>query len=156
MKKLMTMVVLTLAAASIAFGQTQDKKMDISGYQPGNVAHAVMQLDSQLNEAGKRHDTALFERTATDDYISVNPAGVVANKAQAIASAKNFKFESLHIDDVKVRVYGDSAVLTARATLKAQFGDQDISGQYRYLRVYVKRNGQWQLASFQVTRIAQP
>jgi ketosteroid isomerase-like protein len=61
---------------------------------------------------------------------------------------------------VKVRVYGDAAVVTGRATIKGQLktgadSAQDISGQYRYTRVYVKQQGQWRLVSFQFAPVAQ-
>jgi ketosteroid isomerase-like protein len=50
-----------------------------------------------------------------------------------------------------VRVYGDTAVVTARADVKGHQLGEDFSGPYRYTRVWVRRNGQWQTVSYQAT-----
>lgn len=126
----------------------------------GSDEQAILQLERDLQAAALKSDTTLFERVATDDYVVTNPVGMVGGKAESIASAKNFKMESLSTDDVRVRVYGDAAVVTGRATLKAQIATpagaaQDISGQYRYTRVYVRQQGQWRLASVHLGPIAQ-
>jgi ketosteroid isomerase-like protein len=54
-----------------------------------------------------------------------------------------------------VRVYGNSAVVTSRAALKGQRQGQDISGQYRGIDVYVKKQGRWQIVAAQATYIPQ-
>ena len=170
MKRIIILAALVLAAASATFGQpptstpekpaTQEKPVGEKMAAGGSTEQAVRQLDRELLDAMVRNDTALFERVATDDYALTNPLGMVITKAQAVAGAKNFKFESFTPDDVQVRVYGDAAVLTGRATVKGQLKTaadamQDISGQYRYLRVFVKQGGQWRLAAMQITPIAQ-
>jgi ketosteroid isomerase-like protein len=54
-----------------------------------------------------------------------------------------------------VRVHGDTAILIGRANVKGRFPDgPDISGPYRYMRVFVKQQGQWRLAAVQITAIA--
>jgi ketosteroid isomerase-like protein len=57
---------------------------------------------------------------------------------------------------MKIRVYGDTAVVTARTTPRGRDSKgKPITGQYRYLRVWAKRDGQWRAVAFQGTRIAQ-
>jgi hypothetical protein len=63
------------------------------------------------------------------------------------------KTESLTLDNVKVRVYGDAAVLTADRTVKGTLRGQDTSGRLRELRVIAKRNGRWQAVAMQATPI---
>ena len=170
MKRIILLAALVFAAASVTFGQpptstpekptAQEKPVGEKMAATGSVEQAVRQLDRDLLDAMMRNDTALLEKVATDDYTITNPLGMVITKAQAIAGAKNFKFESLTPDDVQVRVYGDAAVVTGRATVKGQLKTpaatmQDISGQYRYTRVYVKQEGQWRLVAHQMTPIAQ-
>jgi len=50
-----------------------------------------------------------------------------------------------------VRLYGDTAVVTARADVKGRQLGEDFSGPYRYTRVWVRRNGRWQTVSYQAT-----
>jgi uncharacterized protein (TIGR02246 family) len=126
----------------------------------GSGEQAILQLERDMQAASLKNDMTLFEKLAADDYVATNPLGMVATKAESLASAKYFKMDSLNTDDVKVRVYGDAAVVTGRATVKAQMTPpggtaQDISGQYRYTRVYVKQQGQWRLAAFHLGPIAQ-
>ena len=157
MKRILVITLLTFATASLAVAQTPDKSKP-TGEKVAATSSAeqeLTKLDRDLRDAAVRNDTALFARIATDDYTSTGPVGTVANKARAIEGAKNAKFESIDLSDVRVQDYGNAAVLTGRATVKGRAGEQDISGQYRYIRVFVKQDGQWRLAAFQVTSIAQ-
>ena len=165
MKRIIALVVLVIAASSTTFGQTTspspsqtDKPMEKTA--AGSAEQEISQLEKGMQDAMLKGETALFEKVATDDYLVINPLGVVGTKAQAVAGANNIKMESFSADDVKVRVYGDAAVVTGRATVKGQLkatadATQDISGQYRYTRVYVKQQGQWRLASFQFAPVRQ-
>ena len=65
------------------------------------------------------------------------------------------KIETYKRDDEKIRVYGDTAVVTYRSTVQAQRNAQDISSQRRVITVLVKREGRWQAVAQQSTSIAQ-
>ena len=176
MKRILALAALVLAASSTTLSQTPSPSPSPSPatHPPtqampagdkmasGGVEQAILQMERDLQAAALKNDTTLFEKVVTDDYMATNPVGMIGTKADAIASSKNFKIASLDTDDVKVRVYGDAAVVTGRATLKAQLTTpagaaqaQDISGQYRYTRVYVKQQGQWRLAAVHLGPIAQ-
>lgn len=173
MKRILALAVLLTAASSTTLSQTpspspsptdkpatQEKSMG-EKMSAGSAEQEINQLEKGMQDALLKNDTALFEKVATDDYLVINPVGMVGTKAQAIANSDNVKLESFSADDVKVRVYGDAAVVTGRATIKGQLKTgadamQDISGQYRYTRVYVKQQGRWRLASFQFAPIGQP
>ena len=45
---------------------------------------------------------------------------------------------------MKVRVYGDAAVVLGRNTVKEQYKGKDISGQSRFTDTWVKKDGRWQ------------
>ncbi len=136
MKRILVMAVLVIAASSLTPGQTKSKKAGPSG----NTEQALKQLMSEQANAQQKNDMAALDRTWADDYIFTNPFGVVQTKAQRLAELKSgdLKFASFSIDDVQVRVYGNTAVVTSRATVKAQRQGQDISGQYRGTSVCVK------------------
>ena len=81
---------------------------------------------------------------------------VVHDCSPSVLEYSNRKLDSLSIDDIQVRVYGsNSAVVTSRAALKGQRQGQDISGQYRGIDVYVKKQGRWQIVAAQATYIPQ-
>jgi ketosteroid isomerase-like protein len=120
-----------------------------------NDAANLLYMERDLRDSAVHNDTKLFEQVAMDDYISINPQGLLATKTQSLANVKNFKFESIDTDDVQVNVHGDTGLVTGRALVKGKMGTQDISGQYRYTRVYTKENGRWRAVSFQLTPIVQ-
>ena len=65
------------------------------------------------------------------------------------------KFTEMKFDEQRVRVYGETAIVTGRATTVGQSPQGKIRGQFRYTRVYVRRDGQWKLVAFQGTPISQ-
>jgi len=123
-----------------------------------NVEQTIRRLENERSQAIVRGDTATLERIYADDFSNVGSSGAVRNKAQLIADNKSgaLKVESQTLDNVNVRVYGDAAIVTGLATLKGQDKGKDISGQFRFTRVYVKRNGQWQMVVAHNSRAVQP
>lgn len=116
----------------------------------------IIAADQALNEAFVRGDVAALERIMTDDYVSTSPLGNVRNRTEALdmQRAGLRRSFSLVADDVRVRVYGDSAVLTSRRIERGEFRGRDVSGQFRTTRVYVRQDGRWRLAAMQTTPIA--
>jgi hypothetical protein len=148
------LAVLATAAAAVSLGQMAENK----SAPKGKVEQELIKLEQERAQAVVRGDTAFLDQNTADDYTLTTFRGTLMTKAQLLANFKSgeIKLQSQDLDDLQVRVYGDTAVLTGRVTQKGQFLGQDSSGQYRFTRVYVKRNGRWQAAAFQSTRIAEP
>ena len=146
-----------LTAATPAAAQTgAATQQPAPAARQGGVEQALIKLDRELMDATVSSDMTLFKRTALDGHVFLNPGGGLEEGTQP-PSGPPAKFESLVPEDVRVRVHGDTAVLTGRATVKGRLGSgRDISGQYRYLRVFVRRDGQWRLAATSVVAIEQP
>jgi uncharacterized protein (TIGR02246 family) len=144
MKSLILTAVLA-ALSSVAFAQTPASA----------VEKEIRDIEEQLRAAAVKGDTAAFERLMADDYTSTSMSGLTRSKAEIIADWKSGaqKTESISLDNVKVRVYGDAAVLTADRTTKSRLRGQDNSGRQREIRVFVKRNGRWQAVAMQTTPI---
>jgi uncharacterized protein (TIGR02246 family) len=119
------------------------------------VDQQIRQLEEELRTAVVKADTSVMERLLADDYTATNLNGLTRNKAQIIADMKSgaAKTESLTLENVKVRAYGDAAVVTADRTQKGSLRGQDTSGNMREIRVFVKRNGRWQVVATQMTPI---
>ena len=69
---------------------------------------------------------------------------------------RRVEFESLVVDDVKVRRYGDTAVVTYRSIAKGKDQQRVIDEQRRWTRVFVWQDGRWQLVHSQGTTIQKP
>ena len=156
MKRMLAVSALTMAASFLALGQMT--KANDSNQKGDSVEQAVMQLEEELRAAISKSDTKTYGRIVGDDYVFTNQDAVVRTKAQMVSAydSGSIKYESVKFDDIKVHAYGDTAVVTGRQTLKGQDNGKDISGQFRYTRVYVKRQGRWQLVATQATRIPEP
>ena len=163
MKRILLTAVIVIAASSLVLGQKPDKKADNSKPMGEKVAasssveQAIQQRLNELNTALGSNDTVALDRIYADDYTLVNMSGAVTTKAQRLAAIKSgeLKYESISVDEVNIRSYGDTAVVTDRATVKLQDKGQDLSGQYRVTLTFVKMKGAWQLVAAQNTRITE-
>ena len=158
MKRMLAIAALTMTVSSLAIGQMTGNKANSSNQKGNSVEQAVMQMEEALRAAITKSDTKAYGRLVADDYVFTNQDAVVRTKAQVMSAydSGSLKYESVKFDEIKVHAYGDAAVLTGRSTLKGQDNGKDIGGQFRYTRVYVKRQGRWQLAATQLTRIPEP
>jgi ketosteroid isomerase-like protein len=150
MKRLL-IVAMLIAASSFVFSQSTRSGAN----QKGNDEQAVRQLLNDVSAALGRADTAALDRIYADDYTLVNESGVLTTKAPRLAAIKSgeLKYESVGFDEVSVRLYGNTAVVTYRVTSKGQLKGQEIGGLFRATSTYVKMKGRWQLVAAQVTRI---
>jgi ketosteroid isomerase-like protein len=112
-------------------------------------------LEQQWRQALLTNDVAAMDHLLADDYVGISSNGTVETKAQALAQrrAGTVRISKLDLSDVHVRVYGDTAVVTSQANLVGTNGASDISGEYRYTRVYNRRLGQWKIVSFEASRM---
>ncbi len=155
MKRMLAVAAMTMAASSLAFGQMTGKKAHYANQQANSVEQAILQMEEELRVSIMKSDTKAYGGIIGDDYVFTNQDALVRTKAQMVSAydSGSIKYESLKFDEIKVHPYGDTAVLTGRSTVKGQDNGKDIGGQFRYTRVYVKRQGKWQLVATQLTRV---
>jgi ketosteroid isomerase-like protein len=141
-----------LAAASFSLPVPPRKEDDTAERE------RVAQLEREVGEAITRRDRARLEQLIADDFVAVNPQGVAMTKAQALAqvTSPEYALESLVNDEIEVRLFGDVALARARGTARGRIRGAETSAQIRYLRVWVKRAGQWQAIAAQATPLETP
>ena len=151
----MTLLFLMIIALPLAvMGQEKsDKKVAIT--KSGSVEETLMKLERDGAEAAKRRDVSFSEKLEAPDFLFIDPSGMVHTREEDLALSRSgdLKFESLNLDDMKVRVYGDTAVVTGQSTVKGTYKTQDISGKYRWTDVFVKRGGEWKVVNAQLTMV---
>lgn len=113
----------------------------------------LIHMEREFGEALTRGDKATLDRLMAEDFLAINPVGRELTKAQVLfeITSPDYEIESLRNEDIRVRVFGDAAVATALGTVKGRYKGQDASGQFRYTRVWVKRQGRWQAVAAQST-----
>src|SRR5438132_908606 len=117
------------------------------------TVQGVIHADEQVNKAILDSDSGELKKLLTDDFTYINAAGQIMDKDKYVADAKysGRQFESYTAHEAKARLYGDTAVLTARLFANWRSGGADSSGRFRYARVYVWKQDRWLLASSQLT-----
>jgi ketosteroid isomerase-like protein len=121
-----------------------------------DVQAQLTKLEMDRAVAVVKADIATLDKYTSDDYVLINMNGRMTGKAEMIEGFKSgsSKLTSDELSDVKVRVYGNTAVVTAKADVKGTLGGADATGTILYTRVYVKKDGRWQSVSMQQTRVA--
>ena len=122
----------------------------------GKLQQELLKQFQASADAIVKGDLTLFEKSSADDYTSIDSFGALRDKKATQEFLKSGKFESWKIDDVKVRLYGNTAVATGRSTAKGRVGGVDVTGQYFNTAVLVNREGRWLIVTAQYTRIAKP
>jgi ketosteroid isomerase-like protein len=113
----------------------------------------IVDMERQSREASIHRDAEFSRRTLAEDYVAITPLGQVTTKQDTVSARKSgqLRYETIDVSDMVVRIYGDTAVVTARADVKGHQLGEDFSGPYRYTRVWVRRTGHWQAVSYQAT-----
>ena len=120
-----------------------------SAQSKAGTEEAVMRIERELLSAILKGDASANERYLADTYVFTGPDGMVENKAQAIADLKSgdLKLQSASLDDAKVQVYGNAAVVTYSSNDKGTYKGKDISGKTRWTDVFVNHSGRWQVVA---------
>ena len=125
--------------------------------QTGTAEQELMKLVKGWEQSVVKLDVAFMEGILADDYTWTDPTGKIHSKAEEIASIKSGQgLVTSNVDDeVKIRVYGDAAVVTGRTTAKWIEKGKESSGQIRWTDTWIKRNGRWQCVADHVSNIPQ-
>ena len=109
----------------------------------------IRALESRWDAAQLKGDVTALNEIFADGFISTNGEGKTRGKADVINEVKagNIKFESSQVQDMKVTVYGDAAVVTG--TWKGKFTQKGkpMDLTERFTDTFVKQNGKWRVAA---------
>src|SRR5262249_44266983 len=102
-------------------------------------------LEKELVAAIAKGDLATYDRIVADDYVAFEASGKTTPKAEVVASYRSGarRYTNLEIFDVEERIFGDTAVVSAKTKGLRKEGDRDVPNRVRYIRVYAKRDGRW-------------
>lgn len=155
--KLATILMLALVAhTSSASAQTPQPESAPTAATT-NAEVEIKKLEEMRNQAVLHGDVSVLDRMTSDDYTFVTLRGEMRTKQEILKgfASGSFHYDSRQIFDLKVRVYGNTAVVTGRSVQKGMENGKDYSGDYWFTRVYVKQNDQWRTVALQTTPIRQ-
>src|ERR1700681_2393591 len=112
---------------------------------------ALTKLNGLYIRGVMQADAELFDTILADDFLCSQPDGTLVDRAEFLSRTRaSSQMPSLDIDDVRIRVMGDVAIIHARTTYTLADGRH---GAGRYTDVWARRNGGWLAVSAHVTRL---
>jgi ketosteroid isomerase-like protein len=148
-KRFLSIALVALFSAGVLqAGQAKPKKHD--------ARHEIFGLENEWRDAVLNSDTNAMGALLADDYMAITASGILQTKQEFLANLRThrIRINSLLLSDRKVRFYDKTAVVTSLAHVKGTNAEGDVSGSFRYTRVYVKdAQGKWKIVSFESSKI---
>jgi ketosteroid isomerase-like protein len=144
MVRSLTVFIFVLFAATLIVCQTAEQ--------------ALKHAEDQWGEAFAKKDTASLDKILADDWVGQYEYGK-RTKTQMLDDLKSEKLKVQSVetsDEIKVKVFGDTAIVTGGDNIKGSYKGKDISGHELWTDVFVKSNGQWQAVASQNTLVTMP
>jgi ketosteroid isomerase-like protein len=139
----------------------------LGGVDRASSGDAAMssRIDEQLIGVANDWDRAMVTNDAetigqymADDWIIIGPDGRIGDRPTFLELVKSGKLshDVMESYDFRVRVYGDTAVVTARGVSGGKYQGQAFREEERSSCVFVRQEGQWRCVLTQLSRLAQP
>jgi hypothetical protein len=150
------LLVLTFLFLSTTTSHSHSKQTTEAKTSDSTVEALITKMENDRIQAGVRKDTSAISAMTAEDYVMIDFDGKVQSKSTTLERLKSseIQLKSNSLDKIKIRVYDNTAIVTGRATPNGTISRRDFNQAIRYTRVYVKKNGQWQVVSFQQTRVS--
>ncbi len=118
---------------------------------------ALIKIQHEWAEARLKRDSSFPQRIEADDFTVVWFNGTIVSKEEDLKSYESADtvFTDFKIDDLKVRFYGDMAIVVGQGSIKAHTKTQDLGGKYVWTDTFVKQRGAWTAVASQVTPVVQ-
>jgi ketosteroid isomerase-like protein len=167
MRRILYVLIFVVVAVSLSSCSATEQKTTSSAAPTAsatttpseNVEQAVAQMERDWAAALLKRDVATIERIVADDFIGLDgDGGTTFTKASHLEEVKTgvATWESANVDNIKVRVFGDTAVVTVLQTQKSKYKGKDNSGRYPITDIFVRRNGKWQIVAEHLNTIKEP
>jgi len=116
--------------------------------KPSKTVEAILQLGRDTMEAIKYKDVDALDRIVADDFIHRSPGGGDAGKAEFLKSVASLPVKVVEIwgEELKVSVYGETAVLTGVQRVKTKSTDgEEETWTGAFADVFVRLDGRWRM-----------
>ncbi len=128
----------------------------VHGVKNHDAKQQIEQLEDEWRNAQIAGDAATMDKLLSDDYIGISMSGQVNTKAQQLARIRSHALtvSRLDIEDRKIKLLGQVAVVTVRASVQGVSEGTPLNGNFRYTRIYQHLpSGAWKITNFEATRI---
>lgn len=153
MKQVFFSLSIILVFGLSAFAQTTQK----DAMKTGATEQKLMQLEKAMLDSILQGKFADLEKYYADGYVFTAPDAMQITRTDLLSAFKSgaLKVESSTNSDMKVTLFGDTAIVRYKSMDKGTLNGQSISGTYQWTDVFVKIKGNWRLVSTHGTPVGQ-
>jgi ketosteroid isomerase-like protein len=143
--KLLLALCLTISIVAIGFGQKPARQARESA-----DVKELGRLEKVWNDAHLSGNADALERLWADDLVVTVPNMPVMDKTESLAFVRSgkMKFQVYKTSDLRIRVYGDAAVVTGQLERTRSANRGEFEDDWRFTKVYVRRSGRWQVVAW--------
>ena len=115
---------------------------------------ALKKIQHEWAEARIKGDSSYTRRFDAEDCTIVWPDGSIVNKRADLESMTDIPFSEFKIQNLQVRLYGDTGIVVGEGTIKARKAKQDLlGGKFVWTDTFVKQGGEWKVVASQITSV---
>ena len=153
MSKLVTGIAVVLFAGSCVFAQSQQNRKSRESADTTELSR----LEAVWNQAHVRGDADALDRLWADDLIVTVPNMPVMTKENAIGISRSgrLKFKRYETSDIRIRLYGEAAVVAGQVERTRELDGRDVHDKWRFTKVYIRREGRWQVVAWHASTVEQ-
>lgn len=152
MRTIILVMAAVLTSCFTAAAQSEPEKTD------QNSAKEIFAAIAKWADAVRDRDTKALDKIFEADLIITTYDGKTRGKAEELEVLKpggDLKTVSVNNEDVKVRIFDKTAVVTALTRMKFVIGEKETQAAFRYTAVFIKKEGRWQIIALQTARVPQ-
>lgn len=118
----------------------------------------LKRLSDAWDQAIVRKDEAAIAGNMAEDFRQIDGYGNLENRQSFVAGLVDPKLtiDPYTVEDFEIRLYGDVALLSGRTHMTGRYDGKPFESNYRYIDIYVRRDGQWKIVSVQITKFPPP
>lgn len=115
-------------------------------YDQKEAERYITESEKQWAESVPSGDKSVVERILADDFVGVDPQGGLYDKAKMVSETADAPkyFASNHLNEVKIRFYGDTAVAQGNESWERKNGER---GRFVWTDTWLRRNGRWEIVA---------
>ena len=125
---------------------------------PGSDGATTQLLSAQADAWDKAivaKNAAAVAANVAPDFAQIESGGAVIGRDEFVKDLLDptLRIDPYKVEDFGIRVYGDTALLTGRIRMTGVSEGKPFVSHFRYIDIYVKRDGAWKVVSIQITRM---
>lgn len=152
--KALLLVSVLFAAIAMVYPQAAHRRAGRDSTQ--EIGKTIEQYEDQLRIASLKGDASWFEQHLAEGYTEIDAQGKMSSRADVIRAYRtsDLAYDTMNLSEGSARIFNrDTVLLIQKEELAGGLHGQNFSGIFRCARLWIKQNGEWQLAATQLTRI---